>query len=91
MAGQQWKTSSDDRRRQGSDIGRSGDFHSSQTGFQYDWTVRDGSLITFTVMDLFTFDPESDKVASLDLIYDTHPIRATYGNKYDLPLAESDR
>ena len=37
-------------------------------------------------MDLFTFDSESDRVTYLDLIYDTHPIRETYGNKYELPL-----
>ena len=30
--------------------------------FQYDWTVRDGTLITFKVMDLFTFERDSDKV-----------------------------
>jgi hypothetical protein len=52
--------------------------------FQYDWTVRDGTLITFKVMDLFTFEPDSDKVTYLDLIYDTHPIRTTAGNKYEL-------
>ena len=52
--------------------------------FQYDWTVRDGTLITFKVMDLFTFDRDSDKVAYLDIIYDTHPIRASAGNKYEL-------
>ncbi len=52
--------------------------------FQYDWTVRDGTLITFKVMDLFTFDPGTDKVTYLELIYDTHPIRATAGNKYEL-------
>jgi hypothetical protein len=52
--------------------------------FQYDWTVRDGTLITFMVMDLFTFEPEGDKVTYLDLIYDTHPIRASAGNKYEL-------
>jgi hypothetical protein len=52
--------------------------------FQYDWTVRDGTLITFKVMDLFTFEPDSDKVTCLDLIYDTHPIRASAGNKYEL-------
>ena len=54
--------------------------------FQYDWTVRDGSLITFKVMDLFSFAPDSDKVTYLDLIYDTHPIRETHGNKYEPPL-----
>ena len=52
--------------------------------FQYDWTVRDGTLITFKVMDLFTFEPGSNQVTYLDLIYDTHPIRASAGNKYEL-------
>jgi len=52
--------------------------------FQYDWTVRDGTLITFKVMDLFTFEPNGDKVTYLDIIYDTHPIRASAGNKYEL-------
>ena len=64
----------------------SGDTTRAVAYFQYDWTVRDGSLITFKVMDLFTFDSESDRVTYLDLIYDTHPIRETYGNKYELPL-----
>ena len=52
--------------------------------FQYDWTVRDGTLITFKVMDLFTFERGSDMVTYLDLIYDTHPIRTSAGNKYEL-------
>jgi hypothetical protein len=51
--------------------------------FQYEWTVRDGTLITFKVMDLFTFEPNSYKFTYLDLIYDTHPIRASAGNKYE--------
>jgi hypothetical protein len=50
--------------------------------FQYDWTVRDGTLITFKVMDLFTFEPDSGKVTYLDIIYDTHPIRTSAGDKY---------
>jgi hypothetical protein len=54
--------------------------------FRYDWTVRDGSVITFNVMDLFTFAPDSDSVTRLDLIYDTHPIREKHGNKYESPL-----
>ncbi len=58
--------------------------HHATAYFQYDWTVRDGTLITFKVMDLFTFDPGSAKVTYLDLIYDTHPIRASAGNKYEL-------
>ena len=51
--------------------------------FQFDWTVRDGTLISFKVMDLFTFERGSDKVTYLDLIYDTHPIRTSVGNKYE--------
>jgi len=57
--------------------------HQAAAYFQYDWTVRDGTLITFKVMDLFTFKPGSNKVKYLDLIYDTHPIRSTVGNKYE--------
>ena len=36
------------------------------------------------VMDLFTFDRVSSKVTHLDLLCDTHPIRASAGNKYQL-------
>lgn len=58
--------------------------HHATAYFQYDWTVRDGTLISFKVMDLFSFEPDSNKVKYLDLIYDTHPIRSTAGNKYEL-------
>ena len=51
--------------------------------FRYDWTVNDGTLITFNVMDLFEFRPGTDKVSALTLIYDTQPIRQTAGNKYE--------
>jgi hypothetical protein len=51
--------------------------------FRYDWTVRDGTLISFEVMDLFTFESDSDLVTYLRLIYDTHPIRVSAGNKYE--------
>jgi hypothetical protein len=57
--------------------------HHATAYFQYDWTVRDGTLISFKVMDLFTFDPTTHKVTHLDLIYDTHPIRVSAGNKYE--------
>lgn len=36
------------------------------------------------MMNLFSFDPASGRVTCLDLIYDTHPIRASAGNKYQL-------
>ncbi|MEO8673213.1 MAG: nuclear transport factor 2 family protein [Tahibacter sp.] len=51
--------------------------------FRYDWTVRDGTQISFTVMDLFRFAAGSALVTHLDLIYDTHPIRVGAGNKYE--------
>ncbi|RJF95109.1 nuclear transport factor 2 family protein [Noviherbaspirillum saxi] len=51
--------------------------------FQYDWTVSDGTLITFKVMDLFEFEDGGNRIKYLSLIYDTHPIRATAGNKYE--------
>ncbi|MCA0176811.1 MAG: nuclear transport factor 2 family protein [Proteobacteria bacterium] len=57
--------------------------HHATAYFQYDWTVRDGTLITFKVMDLLTFEPGGEKVAHLDLICDTHPIRASASNKYE--------
>lgn len=60
------------------------DQHHATAYFQYDWTVRDGTLITFKVMDLFRFEQGTGKIAYLDLIYDTHPIRASAGNKYEL-------
>ena len=59
------------------------DQHHATAYFQYDWTVRDGTLITFKVMDLFTFEPTGNKIKYLSLIYDTHPIRTTAGNKYE--------
>ena len=61
----------------------SGDQQHAVAYFRYDWTVNDGTLITFNVMDLFEFRPGTDKVGALTLIYDTHPIRQTAGNKYE--------
>ncbi|MDH3714413.1 MAG: hypothetical protein OET44_11265 [Gammaproteobacteria bacterium] len=40
-------------------------------------------LITFKVMDLFTFEPSGSKAKYLEIIYDTYPIRASAGNKYE--------
>ncbi len=59
------------------------DQHQATAYFQYDWTVNDGTLITFKVMDLFSFDPNTHKIKQLNLIYDTHPIRESAGNKYE--------
>ena len=61
----------------------SGDQQHAVAYFRYDWTVNDGTLINFNVMDMFEFRPGTDKVGALTLIYDTHPIRQTAGNKYE--------
>ena len=61
----------------------SGDQQHAVAYFRYDWTVNDGTLITFNVMDLFEFWSGADKVSALTLIYDSHPIRQTAGNKYE--------
>lgn len=57
--------------------------------FQYDWTMADGSVVVFKVMDLFGFEPDSTRFASLDIIYDTHPVRSEHGEKYE-SLAAGD-
>ena len=49
----------------------SGDQKHAVAYFRYDWTVNDGTLITFNVMDLFEFRSGTDKVGALNLIYDT--------------------
>lgn len=49
--------------------------------FRYDWTLKDGSEISFECVDIFEFDSES-KITQLVILYDTHPIRDTVGDKY---------
>jgi hypothetical protein len=50
--------------------------------FRYDWTLKDGTEISFEASDVFEFD-DLGKITSLKILYDTHPIRADVGNKYD--------
>lgn len=47
------------------------DKHLATAHFQYDWTLCGGTLISFKVMDLFSFDPASARVTGLDLICST--------------------
>ena len=61
----------------------SGDQRHAVAYFRHEWTEKDGTLITFNVMDLFEFRSGTDKVGALTLIYDTHAIRQTAGNKYE--------
>ncbi len=50
--------------------------------FRYDWTLKDGKVVTFTCVDVFEFRPGSNRIASMTIIYDTHPLREEVGDKY---------
>ena len=50
--------------------------------FLYDWWLADGSKVSFEVADVFTFNPETEKIISMIILYDTHPIREAVGDKY---------
>ncbi|MBN3834778.1 nuclear transport factor 2 family protein [Burkholderia sp. Ac-20344] len=49
--------------------------------FIYDWGLKDGSTVRFECVDVFEFD-ESGLVERMIIVYDTHPIRSTVGDKY---------
>ncbi|RUP34965.1 MAG: nuclear transport factor 2 family protein [Curvibacter sp.] len=50
--------------------------------FRYDWTLNDGRLLTFTCVDVFGFRPGRARIASMHIVYDTHPLREQVGDKY---------
>lgn len=50
--------------------------------FRYEWEVFDGSRVTFDCMDLFDFAPDGARIARMTIIYDTHPVRQSAGDKY---------
>lgn len=50
--------------------------------FRYDWTLSDGRQVDFTCVDVFGFQPGSDLIASMHIVYDTHPLREQVGDKY---------
>lgn len=49
--------------------------------FRYDWTLNNGTQVSFDCIDLFKFNSES-RITQLTIIYDTHPIREQVGDKY---------
>jgi ketosteroid isomerase-like protein len=49
--------------------------------FVYDWGLKDGSAVRFECVDVFEFDA-SGLIERMLIVYDTHPIRATVGDKY---------
>jgi hypothetical protein len=50
--------------------------------FRYDWTLSDGRLVDFTCVDVFSFRHSSDRIESMHIVYDTHPLRERVGDKY---------
>lgn len=49
--------------------------------FRYDWGLADGQQVSFECADVFDFAADG-RIAMLTILYDTHPIRATVGDKY---------
>ncbi|WP_332775718.1 nuclear transport factor 2 family protein [Polaromonas sp.] len=50
--------------------------------FRYEWTLKDGKVVTFTCVDVFEFKRGSDRISSMTIVYDTHPLREEVGDKY---------
>lgn len=50
--------------------------------YLYDWQLKDGSKVAFECADVFNFDPDSGRIGSIVLVYDTHLIRDVVENKY---------
>ena len=50
--------------------------------FLYDWWLKDGSKVSFQCADVFTFNPDSGKILSMVILYDTYPMRETVGDAY---------
>jgi len=46
--------------------------------FQYDWTMADGTPVSFEVVDVFELTEAGDRFAKLTIIYDTAPLRADW-------------
>jgi hypothetical protein len=50
--------------------------------YHYDWSLKDGTNVTFDCADIFNFDPETGHIESIVLVYDTEPVRAVVEDKY---------
>jgi len=46
--------------------------------FVYSWTMKDGTQVQFECIDVFAFAPQSDKILSLTIIYDTYHTRKDF-------------
>jgi ketosteroid isomerase-like protein len=50
--------------------------------YLYDWRLRDGSRVSFECADVFNFDLDTGRIASIVLVYDTHLVRDVVQDKY---------
>jgi hypothetical protein len=50
--------------------------------YLYDWQLKDGSRVAFECADVFNFDPDTGRIASVVLVYDTHLVRDVVENRY---------
>ena len=50
--------------------------------YLYDWRLKDDSRVSFECADVFNFDLDTGRIASIVLVYDTHLVRDAVQNKY---------
>lgn len=50
--------------------------------YLYDWRLKDGTKVAFECADVFNFDPDTGRIASVVLVYDSHLVRDVVENKY---------
>jgi hypothetical protein len=50
--------------------------------YLYDWSLKDGTRVSFDCADVFNFDRETGRIESIVLVYDTHPVRGAVEDQY---------
>lgn len=50
--------------------------------YLYDWSLKDGSNVSFDCADVFNFDLDTGRIESIVLVYDTRPVRDVVEDKY---------
>jgi ketosteroid isomerase-like protein len=50
--------------------------------YRYDWRLKDGTHVAFDCADVFNFDANTGRIASILLVYDTHLVRDAVYKKY---------
>jgi len=49
---------------------------------RYRWEMKGGEIVTFPCVDLFEFTGRPQKVSTLTIVYDTHPVRAAFTRQH---------